>query len=251
MKLKKSHNYHNLLIICGKVGAGKSALAEGLAALDANMSNQTLTFDNIAWRIQPFIEKMDDSDNIGAPLIFDESIMGATGRSMGTTSLGIKLRIGLITRRWKLHTYVLLVDEINELSDKLIRMCDVFINVRTMGIKRGYFDCYTNKSKIEFLFNAFKQHKKTWNSKVVRNIKPDCKGKFPDYSGMFFNKKEYSEMKDKETKQMEDNGNNKERKKTQVIVDVMGGMTQADASKKHSVPLGTVARWMSEFKAHA
>jgi len=255
-KFKKDKEFHSMILITGSVGSGKSSLVEGLAALDSDFNKGTLSFDNISWSTEPFIRFMEASNNVGDPLIFDESVMGITGKSIGNTKIGFKLKVGFITRRFKKHTYFLLVDEISEFSLKLIKMCDAWINVKTMGVKRGYFDCYVNKSKIEFLFTAFKQYKKTWNSKVVRNIKPDCKGTFQDYSGKFFNKVEYSKKKHEETKQLtSDGGKSKyeitwtKSKMKAYSLWLKGGITQNEIGKNVGVKRTTIASWvMDDFK---
>jgi hypothetical protein len=252
-KFKKDKEFHSMILITGSVGSGKSSLVEGLAALDADLNNIPLTFDNISWRTEPFIEKMERSDNIGHPQIFDESVMGITGKSIGNTKIGFKLKVGLITRRFKKHTYYLLVDEISEYSLKLIKMCDAWINVRTMGTTRGYFDCYTNKSKIEFLYNAFKNYNKTWTSPVVKGVNPDCKGTFMDFSGKFLKKSEYSKKKDEETKQLTeaDGGKKKEinwtlQKMKAYNLWLKGGITHLEIGKAVGVKRSAVSNWVSE-----
>jgi len=252
-KFKKDREFHSMVLITGAVGAGKSSLVEGLAALDADLNGLRLTFDNIKWTTEPFIEQMERIDNIGSPLIFDESVMGITGKSIGNTKVGFKLKVGFITRRFKRHTYFLLVDEISEYSLKLIKMCDAWINVKTKGVKRGYFEVYTSNSKIEFLYRAFKEYKKTWNSKLVRSVKPDSAGTFQDFSGKFFNKKEYSERKHEETKQLTDG------KAGQVVWSIPkvkaytlwanGGLTQHQIATKVETPVTTVNAWVNrDFK---
>jgi hypothetical protein len=252
-KFKKDKEFHSMILITGGVGAGKSSLVEGLAALDADFNGHALTFDNISWRTEPFIEKMEQSDNIGHPQIFDESVMGITGKSIGNTKIGFKLKVGFITRRFKKHTYYLLVDEISEYSLKLIKMCDAWINVKTMGTTRGYFDCYTNKNKIEFLYNAFKNHNKTWSSPIVRGVNPDCKGTFMDFSGMFLNKSEYSKKKDLETKQLtEANGGvsseiswSKQKMKAYSLW-LKGDKTQVEIGKEVGVKRSCISNWVAE-----
>lgn len=203
-QMKKEHKLHNLVIITGSVGSGKSTLTEGIAGINALWNKQRLDFNNIAWSTVKFIEKTDEEDNVGVPLWWDESIQGAGGRSMAISSLGNKLKMAFVTKRFKKHTYYLVIDEINEYAWKLIKMADAWINVRRFGLTRGYFDVYTNKKKIKFIYNAFKIYNKTFDDKVVRDTKPDCKGKFSDYSDLFLDTKEYDKLKLEETKQVED-----------------------------------------------
>ena len=250
LKFRKDNNFHSIILVTGEVGAGKSSMVEGLAALDAHLNGQVLDFDNISWRTEPFLDKMNQSDNIAAPLLFDESVMGITGKSIGNTSIGFKLKVGFITRRFKKHTYYLLVDEICEYSEKFIKMCDAWIHVKAIGVKRGYFNCYTSKGKINFLFNAFKKYKKNWNSQLVRGVAPDGKGTYMDYSGKFFNNAEYKKRKDEETKQLEE-GEGKTgniswspQKAKGFYLWSKGNMTQQEIAHEVGVKRTTVSSWV-------
>lgn len=201
---KKKQQFHNLVILTGDVGVGKSTLIEGLAGVNSSFEDKTLNFNNVAWATEKFIEKTDRDDNIGEPLWWDESIQGASSRNMAITNVGNKLKMAFVTKRFKKHTYYLAIDEINEYAWKLIKMADVWINVRKIGMKRGYFDVYSKKAKIKFIYNAFKFYNKTWTSKEVRSINPDCKGKFQNYQGLFLDTIQYNKLKLEETQQIEE-----------------------------------------------
>lgn len=202
-KIKKDNKFHSLFIVTGSVGSGKSTLIQACAALDAHFNNTKFDMDNISWATEKFIEKTDRDDNYGEPQMWDEAIQGASARSMAISAVGNKLKNAFVTKRTKRHTYFLLLDEIKEYSPKLIGMADAWINVRTFGIKRGYFDIYVHKYKINFLFQAFKYYNKNWYSKVVKQIKPDSKGMFDDYSDIFISEEEYEKNKIEETKQID------------------------------------------------
>ena len=251
--LKKKHEFHNLVILTGDVGSGKSTLIEGVSGVNATFSGQTLDFDNVAWATEKFIEKTDAKDNIEAPLWWDESIQGATGRSMAISALGNKLKIAFVTKRFKKHTYYLAVDEINEYAWKLIKMADAWIHVKKIGLTRGYFNVYTDKRKIKFIYNAFKFFNKDWNSNEVKNIWPDCRGKFNDYHGLFLDPNKYDELKLEETRQIENSGSiSWTSQKIKAFYFWSKEMPLKEVSKLTGTPYTTVKGWSAnEFKAAA
>jgi hypothetical protein len=204
LKLRVDNDWDGLVIVTGGVGDGKSSLTEGLMALYQHQRGKQLSFDNITWTSKGFVSKTDRDDNFGEPIWWDEAIQGAGGKKMAMTNEGDALKNAMVTKRFKHHLYFLLVDEIEEYAWKLIKKASAWIHVKSFGLERGYFDCYVSKSKIQFLYNAFKIYKKTWDSPEVRGIFPDCKGKYQDYSGMFLDKAEYNEMKLEETRQLEE-----------------------------------------------
>lgn len=210
--LKKNNNRHAMIMVTGEVGDGKSSLIEGLAAIECWMYDKVLTFDNISWRTEAFIEKTDRADNILSPLIWDESIQGINAKNMANSKIGFKLKSAFVTKRFKKHTYYLLVDSPEEYAWKVVKMVDAWIHVKSFGFRRGYFDVYVNKSKIEFLWNAFKVYKKSWRSRAVKNIKPDCKGTAMNFGGLFLDEDEYNKRKLEETRQIEED-NDKSKKK--------------------------------------
>jgi hypothetical protein len=75
--------------------------------------------------------------------------------------------------------------------------------VRKFYMSRGYFDVYSNKAKIKFIYKAFKEYNKTWASAEVKNINADCRGKFEDFTNIFLDESEYDKRKLDETKQLE------------------------------------------------
>lgn len=249
-QLKKKNEFHNLVIVTGDVGTGKSTFIEGMAGFNAYNSGKNLSFENVAWATYKFIEYTDNENNVGCPLWWDESIQGATGRIMAITALGNKLKIAFVTKRFKKHTYYLAIDEINEYAWKLIKMADCWIHIKKIGLNRGYFNAFTHKNKIKFLYNAFKFFNKTWSSPEVRKVLPDCKGKFDNWNGLFLDPIEYNRLKLEETKQIEDNQNinwRKEKVKAFALW-FRGGMTQKEIAKEIDTPRSTVASWVEDFK---
>jgi hypothetical protein len=248
-QLKKEHKLHNLVIVTGSVGSGKSSLVQGVGGINAVWNKMNLGFDNISWSTEKFIEKTDREDNIGTPQWWDESIQGAGGRNMAITSMGNKLKMAFVTKRFKKHTYYLVVDEINEYAWKLIKMSDAWINVRRFGLRRGYFDVYTNKKKIKFIYNAFKYYNATWESKQVRNINADCKGKFENYEGLFLDEDEYNRLKLEETKQLESvDGVQWKKEKAQVFYYWAKGHKYREIEDYTGVKEGTIKGWAKDFK---
>lgn len=249
--LKKNYDLHNLVILTGDVGSGKSTLIEGQAGVNATFAGQELNFDNIAWATEKFIEKTDRKDNIESPLWWDESIQGAGGRAMAISALGNKLKIAFVTKRFKRHTYYLAVDEINEYAWKLIKMADAWIHVKRIGLTRGFFNVYTDKRKIKFIYNAFKLFNKDWNSKEVKSIWPDCRGKFENYQGLFLDPKKYDELKLEQTRQLENTGGiTWTEQKVKSFFYWSKGLAHREISKETGVPVGTIKSWSAnEFKA--
>lgn len=196
LKFKVKNNWHAFIIITGNVGDGKSGLAEGLSALWEQLEERQLGFDNVVWVTEKFIEKIDRDDNFGHTVWWDEAIKGATGRKMAMTSLGEELLDGLVTKRFKKHLYILLIDDITRYSDTVIKMANAWIHVKAIGVDRGYFDSYVLPHKISYIYDWFKIHKKkSW----PKDIKPDGKGKYQDYSGLFLDAEEYNKRKLEET----------------------------------------------------
>jgi hypothetical protein len=54
-----------------------------------------------------------------------------------------------------------------------------------------------------------KEQRKTWDSFEIKNCSPDSYGKFDNWENVFFDAKEYEKRKIEETKQIEDEGKNK------------------------------------------
>lgn len=202
--LRQKHNWDNLFIVTGGVGDGKSSLVEGISAYLQWQQDKQLSFDNVCWTSKAFVMKTDRDDNFNDTIWWDEAIQGAGNKKMALTRDGDALKNAIVTKRFKKHIYILLVDEIEEYSWKLIKKANAWFHVKSFGLRRGYFDCYVKKHKIQRLYNHFKKYKGTWEDKEIKWVKPDKKGRFMDYRGLFLDEKEYDKMKLEETKQVEE-----------------------------------------------
>lgn len=191
---------HFFGIVTGNVGDGKSTLVAQLVALWEKENGRHISFDNIVWTTEKFIEKTDREDNKTYAIWWDEAIQGATGKKVALTKEGDMLKISLVTKRFKQHFYVLVVDEIEEYSWKLIKMCNFWIHVHTKYNERGYFKCWVDKNKIKTIYQAFKYYKWDW-SRI--NITPDLIGRFKDYLPKLFDEVEYDKKKLEETQVLE------------------------------------------------
>lgn len=246
-KYKTNRKYHALVLVTGGVGDGKSTLIEGLTGLGQHINDKKLTFDNVSWNTESMIKKMDQEDNIDETLWWDEAIQGAGGRNMAMSAIGNKLKSSFVTKRFKRHVYYLALDRLQEFAPMLIEMADAWIHVENFALERGRFKFFMNKAKIEYAYDLFKYQKKTWKSKEVKLIKPDCKGNFMNYQGIFLDPIEYNERKMQETRQLN----------SQLIVD--GDMikayklflelgNKAEVARQMNRPATTVKEWIYKFE---
>jgi len=202
---------HFFGLITGGVGDGKTNIATLLSALWEKEHKRDISLKgNFVWTTEKFTLKTDEKDNFGHSILWDEAIQGASGKKMALTSEGELLKISLVTKRFKKHFYLLLVDEVEEYAWKLIKMCNFWIHVRAEYLERGYFDCYIDKKKIKTIYQAFKFYKWDW-SKIT--IRPDFIGKHFYYFDKLINEEEYNKLKLEETQV---NDTKKEEKKQMV-----------------------------------
>jgi len=197
---------HFFGVITGNVGDGKSNLASQLVALWEKKNKRDMTLDNVVWTTKKFIEKTDNPNNKTHAIWWDEAITGATGRNSITTE-GEMLKISIVTKRFKKHFYLLIVDEVEEYSWKLIKMANFWIHVHTKYNERGYFKCWTSKRKIKQIYQAFKYYKWDWSRITVY---PDMVGRFFDYLPSLLDEQEYDKKKLEETQVL--NKDDKEKK---------------------------------------
>lgn len=198
LKHRVDNKYHAFIIITGAVGDGKSGLAEGLSGLWCTMNDLELSFDHVVWTTDKFIEKTNREDNICAPIWWDEAVKGATARKMGITSQGEELTECLVTKRYKRHLYILLIDDITRYSETVIKMANAWIHVKALGDLRGHFECYTDKNKISGIYRWFKYQKQA-NWPRSKMFWPDSRGKYQLFNGIWLNEAEYDRRKHEET----------------------------------------------------
>jgi len=211
-QIRLKENWDAFIIVTGSVGDGKSNLVAGITALFEHMNGREMDYDNVVWTSKAFVEKTDRGDNFGKAIWWDEAIQGSSGKKMALTSEGDALKMALVTKRFKKHFYILIVDEIEEYAWKLIKKASAWIHVKTIGLQRGYFDVYTKSSKIKTIYRAFKEYKWDW-SRIT--LSSDLRGKFNKYMDVFFEQEEYDtkkleatqiaqEEKDKKKKELSD-----------------------------------------------
>lgn len=199
---RANNKYQSMGLIIGGVGTGKSSLTKGMAGVNGTIRDTRLSLSNYSFTTNKFCSLFHQEEQKGLPQVFDESIEGIG--KLNTTAKGDKLKRTVVTGRFQLHTSYFLVDELQEFHPKLIRMCDFMIRVIRFGNKRGYFEAFTDKRKIKFIYNGLKYYGKTWSSAEIKRIPPDCRGRFPDYSGVFFDEEEYDKLKLEQTREDED-----------------------------------------------
>jgi len=198
--MKKKRHFFGL--ITGGVGDGKSNLAVSLGALWEHFNERDFSIDNnIVWTTKKFIDKTNDETNQTHCIMWDEAIQGASGKKMALTTEGDMLKIAIVTKRFKRHFYILLVDEIEEYSWKLIKMANFWVHLENSYGERGYFKTYVNKGKIKAIYQAFKFYKWDW-SKIT--LKPDIKGRFYPYLPEIIDEDLYDKTKMQETQVIEE-----------------------------------------------
>lgn len=205
LKRGVSQNWDGLIIITGAVGTGKSTLATTIAGIWELLFKRELNIDNFTWRAEGIIEFTDRDDNETQCIVFDEAIQGGTGKD-SLTKVGNALKVTLVTKRRKKHLYILLVDEVQELSKKIISRASFLIDCRTIlrnGEKeRGYFKIY-DKNELTSIYWLLKKY-------LIQNIS-EYKGKskpfykFWDNKDVFVSDEEYENKKIEETNQQLDN----------------------------------------------
>lgn len=204
LKYRKQKERHSLILVAGGVGDGKTSFVEGLAGLDSYFNQYTLNLGDVAWSMDKFLNLLDSNENKGRCIWGDEFIQSGGNRGFALTNIGNRLKIGFVTKRLKENTYFLVADEIQEFPEKLVKMANALFIIKTIYDTRGYFDCYTNPINILFLYKAFKEFNKSWKSPEVKRIRPDSKGKFQNWKGLFLDSEEFDRRKIEETKQSEE-----------------------------------------------
>lgn len=244
---RRRNDDHSMVLCVGGVGSGKTTCITGMAGLNASIANDRFSLKNMVWTTEKFRQMYHDEKLKYLPIVWDESIDGV-GR-LNNSNKGEKLKKTVVTGRFQLHTSYLLVDEIVEFHPKLIRMAHVLIRIMRFGTKRGFFEAYTDKRKIKFIYDGFKFYGKNWSSPEIRKILPDCRGKFPDYGEVFFSKDDYNKQKLEETR--ENAGEEIIWKPKKIIAFGLWkekNLTQEKMAEKIKVPYGTLKDWIKDFK---
>lgn len=243
-------NWDGLIILTGAVGTGKSTLATTIAGIWEKLFGRELTIDNFTWRSEGIVDFTDRKDNETYSIVFDEAIQGGTGKD-SLTKAGNALKVTLVTKRRKKHLYIVLVDEVQELSKKIISRASFLIDCRTIlrnGEKeRGYFKIY-NKDELTTIYWLLKKY-------LIQNIS-EYRGKskpffrFWDNKDIFVSDEEYENKKIEETnQQMEDNKltiNDKEKKILSYLI--YTPLRNIDIAKKVSCDASYVSRVKGKFK---
>jgi len=248
-KKKIKRKLDGVVIITGEVGSGKSTMAQLIAGLHEYNMDRELSIKNFTWTSQGLVDFTDREDNETESIVFDEAISGGTGRD-SITKIGNALKITLVTKRRKRHLYLFLVDEVQELSKKIISRCDYMINVKfkDRNYNRGHFELFKRKELLE-LYYAFKNQKirylEQWERKshIIYNFK--------DYTNVFINEKEYEDKKIQETKmELEKVPEGKiaiERKWLDALELKRKGLSQVKIGNKLGVSKTTIQDWLNKL----
>lgn len=243
-KEKANHKFAFNAIIIGNLGSGKSTLAQQLAGIRNTLNGKKLTWEHITWDAEDFAIKYHEEE--GTPLIFDEAI---SGRKLNTSSEGEQVKKSIITGRFRLRSAFYLSMDLQDFHPQLIRMTDCLIRVRNFGFKRGYWDCYTNKWKIDFIYKGMKYYNKTWNSKEIKNLSPDSKGKFYDTTNVFYDDDEYNKMKLEAIKvKNESDRISWSEQKLQAYLLYSQGLRSIDVVRQLNINESTMGNWVRDFK---
>jgi hypothetical protein len=244
---RRRNEDHSIGLVVGGVGSGKTTLVKGMAGVNATLGETRFSLNNMVWTTDAFTEKYHAEKMKGKPIVWDESIDGIG--KLNNSSKGERVKKSVVTGRFQLHTTYLLVDEVVEFHPKLVRMAHFLIRVMRFGTKRGYFEVYTDKRKIKFIYDGFKYYGKNWSSPEIRQILPDCRGRFPDYSNIFFNKEDYDSKKLEETR--EENTDEilwKPNKIAGYGLWKAKTMNQEQIAETIGVPYSTFRGWVRDYK---
>jgi len=194
--------WDGVILVTGDVGDGKSTLAQLVSTIWEWFFNRHQELDVIVWTSQNFTTLIEREDNETSCILWDEAIQGGTGRDT-ITKQGQALKKAFVTKRYKRHLYLLLVDEIQEYNKKIISRTRCWIHVFTNGLERGYFKIYTNKTQIRRIYRKIKKFDLEIEE-VMNSERAQYQGFQPDTSDLFYNPKEYQKRKEEETNKEEE-----------------------------------------------
>lgn len=190
-------NWDGLILITGDVGDGKSTIAQLLTTIWEWFFKRKQDLDQIVWTSDNFTNLIEKEDNKTQAILWDEAIQGGTGRD-SLTKQGQTLKKAFVTKRYKQHLYLLLVDEIQEYNKKIISRAKLWVHVYTRGLTRGYFKIYNDKTQIRRMYRKIKIANLEIEE-VMKQEYPTFYGYQPNTSDLFFNEKEYQKRKAEET----------------------------------------------------
>lgn len=193
----------NFWLITGAVGSGKSTFAKGIAGTYEYLFGRELTLDNFTWKSEGVVEFTDNKENQTRVVVQDEGIVGMTGRD-GITKSGHQLKICLVTKRRMNIFYIILIDELQEYSLKVINRASLLIDTRMImkngDPQRGWFKLY-NPKEIKELYFLLKERRIKSIQEYNGKTKPFYK--FWNYENIFIDEEEYENKKIEETNQQE------------------------------------------------
>ncbi len=228
------YEYDGVVLITGAVGSGKSSLAKLITAIWEWFFDRQQDINSIVFSSNSLLDLVEKKDNETLAINFDESVSGGTGRD-SITKTGQALKKALITKRFKRHLYLLLIDEIQEYSKKIISRSRLWVHMEERGLERGYFKAYDNITQIKRMYRKIKQGLEL--EEVIKYETPAYFGHQGNTEGLFFNEIEYKEKKSNETDREDDKTNAKSDKvmnQRNILIKMLIGMNikQKDIAKE-------------------
>jgi len=250
IKFRVVNKLDGLIVIDGPVGSGKSSLGHGISGTWEQQFNRRHTIDNVQFMVESVVKFTDMENNETHVCQFDESIQGGSGRDVITKG-GHMLKITLITKRRKRHLFLFIVDNIKELSSKIIERANLYINVQyrespesiVKGVTR-IFSCREAKQIWGMYKNA--QNNKMILDKIKKKINSRKPVTVPNYSDIWFTEKEYDKKKIKETKILLENTDKRVVQRDKAIMFALSlGATQ----QKIATAIGLTRSTIADIKA--
>lgn len=221
------------IIITGKVGSGKTNVAKGISGTWQDFFKNQFELKNIFFDAIEVVKFTDDETTETEAILYDEAIQGASGRDV-ITKAGNLLKVTMITKRRKKHLYIFIVDEIKELSKKIISRCNLLIDVDYKKVSqekyiKGLFKMYSG-AEAKDMFNLMKKGV----IGTIKDYRPKKKKRIMYaklYEDIWFEEREYDKKKIKETALITEKENDKQNKlmqqrNTAVIALLDNGVTQ-------------------------
>jgi len=188
------------IIITGDVGSGKTNIGIGIGGLWEMFFNRYHKLENIHFSAEDVVKFTDREETETHVCHFDESIQGGSGRDV-ISKQGNMLKITLITKRRKRHLYIFVVDNIMELSRKIIERSSFLIHAyykkSNARIIRGSARFIPNND----MRKIYDSLKSKWISNIQQypKYKYSEKVSFSNYNDIWFSEEEYDKKKIKDT----------------------------------------------------